>query len=275
MAVTCDGAQIVEPDELERDGSGDIPVSVLGKAHRLLAAFTGGATTLGLTELSRRSGVPKASAHRLSMELASLGYLSRTPEGYQLGWRIYELGQLVPAASLRAIARPALVDLRMSTKAVIHLVVPRGRECVYLERLVGQREMASVAPVGMRMPSFLTASGRIFLAYNEDPHTLDSKTLTALGLKDHREARKFFADIRNRRYAEERQQCSAGVRALSVPIMYGDKVIGAVSATVPISRRDDQQLLHALWATAADISRGLQRSFQQRLSEHYRSTLVG
>ena len=53
------------------------PASVLGKAYLLLGAFAGGPATLGLTELSRRSGVPKASTHRLAVELVDLGLLAR------------------------------------------------------------------------------------------------------------------------------------------------------------------------------------------------------
>lgn len=52
-----------------------------------------------------------------------------------------------------------------------------------------------------------------------------------------------------------------GYKSFAVPIMYfgGDRIIGTIAATVPADRRDDQQLIHALLATAADIGRGLYR----------------
>jgi DNA-binding IclR family transcriptional regulator len=244
--------------------------SVLGKAHLLLGAFSSSAPCLGLTELSRRSGVSKATAHRLGTELVRLGYLARSANGYQLGWRIFELGQLVPGpASLRDVARPALLDLRAATQAVIHLSVPQGDECVYLERLAGRRESALVSMVGSRAPSLRTASGRLFLAFNGDeeaalagPVPTEFDGFPVLDLPDAPALRAEFRRIRSRRWAEEREECVPGLKTFAVPIVHfgGEHAIAAVSATVAVERRDEQQLIYALWATAADISRGFDRS---------------
>ncbi|MFI0354194.1 IclR family transcriptional regulator [Actinomadura sp. 9N407] len=248
-------------DEFEDEATGPRP-SVLAKTHQLLAAFTHETATLGLTELSRRSGVPKATTHRLAVELVELGYLTRTAKGYQLGWRIFELGQLVPGpANLRNVARPVLMDLRAAMRAAIHLAVPQGFDCVYLERLVGRREMGIVTAVDACVPSWLTASGRLFLAHS-DPQALthlNREALTALGVSHHSELRAPFAQLREQRYVEERQQCLSGFKTISVPVTHGssNRVVAAVSVTRPMERKDDQQVLHALWATASDISRRL------------------
>ncbi|MGP3775804.1 IclR family transcriptional regulator [Streptomyces sp. SDT5-1] len=243
--------------------------SVLGKAHLVLGAFTSGSTCLGLSELSRRSGVPKATVHRLGGELVELGYLSRTPDGYQLGWRIFELGRLVPGpAHLRAVARPAMLDLRSATRAVIHLAVPHGTDCCYLERLGGRREAAVVAAVGSNVSRPLTVSGRVLLAYSDDQEDVlaDLEEQRADGVPgsdrlDPVALRAELAQIRARRWAQERESCMHGYNSFAVPIMYfgDDRVVATISATVPADRRDDQQLVHALWATAADIGRGLHR----------------
>src|SRR2546429_477915 len=65
---------------LALDPEPDCPKSVLGKAQLLLGAFGAGAFRLRLTELSQRSGVPKASAHRLAQELVQWGLLDRLEE---------------------------------------------------------------------------------------------------------------------------------------------------------------------------------------------------
>ncbi|MFJ9587977.1 IclR family transcriptional regulator [Streptomyces acidicola] len=253
-----------EAPAVQSIGGDSQPVSVLAKVHLLLTAFTQGTTTLGLTALSQRSGVSKGSAHRLASELVELGYLARTFQGYQLGWRMFELGQLVPGpAELRDVARPALQDLRMACHSVVHFAVPHGAECVYLERIAGRRELGIIDAVGDRVPNYSTASGRIFLAYT-DAQTianLDRTALARLGVRHHEELVPLFAEIRQRRYAEERSQCLRGFKSISVPVMYPatDHVIASVSVTVPVDRKNDQQLVHALWATSADISRGLLR----------------
>ncbi|MEU3855260.1 IclR family transcriptional regulator [Streptomyces sp. NPDC029554] len=267
MAAAVEGTPVVQsPDDDSQ------PVSVLAKVHLLLSAFTHGTTTLGLTALSRRSGVSKGSAHRLASELVELGYLARSLKGYQLGWRMFELGQLVPgAAGLRDVARPALQDLRMACHAVVHLAVPQGAECVYLERIAGRRELGIIDAVADRVPNYSTASGRIFLAHSapETIANLNRTALAKLGVQHHGELAALFAEIRERRYAEERSQCLWGFKSISVPVMNPgtDDVIASVSVTVPVDRKNVQELVHALWATSADISRGLLR----RSSSAYRA----
>ncbi|MFJ8655753.1 IclR family transcriptional regulator [Streptomyces rochei] len=253
--------------------------SVLGKAHLLLGAFSSGATCLGLTELSRRSGVPKATVHRIGGELVQLGFLARTARGYQLGWRIFELGQLVPGpAGLRTVARPVLMDLRAVTRAVIHLAVPQGTDCVYLERLAGRREAALVSVVGSRMPSLLTASGRLFLAHGEDEGAVLNASGPVPGPTGAAALRAEFHQIRTRRWAEERERCVPGFKTFAVPVVYpgGDHLIAAVSATVPVARRDEKRLIRVLWATAADIGRGLHRGAAEPWSDSgYRVMAAG
>ncbi|WAP59111.1 IclR family transcriptional regulator [Streptomyces sp. S465] len=259
-------------------------ISVLGKAHLVLGAFDSGSTCLGLSELSRRSGVPKATVHRIGTELVELGYLSRTGDGYQLGWRIFELGRLVPGpAQLRAVARPAMLDLRSATRAVVHLAVPHGTDCCYLERLGGRREAAVVAAVGSTVSLLLTVSGRVLLAHSEDQEDIlqDLEAQRANGFLsgdrlDPDALRAELAGIRTRRWATEREQFMHGYKTFAVPIIYfGDeRVIATVSATVPADRRDDQQLIHALWATAADIGRSLQRQGTSRTDPQPRTGMA-
>jgi len=242
------------------------PDSVLSKAHLLLSAFRQGISTLGLTDLSRRSGVSKASAHRLATELVELGYLTRTIGGYQLGLQMFELGQLVPGpAILRDVARPAMQDLRVATRGIVHLAVPEGGECVYLDRIAGRNEVAIIRAVRDRVPFPMTASGRIFLAHSNPDRTaqLDSAALAALGAGNHPEAAAVLAGIRARRYAEERSTCYRGTKALAVPVLYPDSehVVAAISVIMPLERRDEQDVLRALWATSGDIRGGLLRTF--------------
>ncbi|ROO60582.1 IclR family transcriptional regulator [Micromonospora sp. Llam0] len=242
-------------------------VSVLGKAHQLFGAFDGSRTTLGLTDLSRRSGVPKATAYRLAQELVQLHLLERVTDGYQLGWRMFELGQLVPGpANLRRVARPALTDLHATIKAVIHLAVPHGLDTLYLERLAGRRDKRIHTAVGTRLPLWFTASGKLFLAHSADSEYAlsvlergDVTARTRRSLRSSAQLRAQLAMIRERRWAEEHEECLDGYKTYAVPITVGgpQQVSAAVSATVEVGRRDDQQIARTLWAAATEISRAL------------------
>lgn len=268
-------ADLLRPDAHE-DGH---PTSVLGKAHLVLSAFDGGPNRMGLTELSRRSGLPKATVHRLSTELVSLGYLNRSGNGYQLGWGIFELGRLVSGpASLSAAARPALIDVREATRAiVVHLTVPRGATTFYLERLAGRREIGFTSVMGKSAPSLLTASGRIFLAASPDRdallETFDSPTYARFkqltGCSDLGELHGLLDAIHERRWTVEQDECVTGMKTLAVPVTYGDEVIAGISASVRSKRHDDQSVLHTLMAASADIRRALQSRSTRRRHNAY------
>ncbi|WP_186831734.1 IclR family transcriptional regulator [Streptomyces sp. ISID311] len=272
MQSTPNAAELVSS---ERDTGVMVPASatqstasVLGKAQLLLTAFDRKQPVLGLTALARRSGLPKATTYRLAQELVHVGFLERVAGGYQLGWRMFELGQLAPAAAiLRQVAQPAMVDLCPATKAAIHLMVPRGLEVLCLEALAGRKEMCVRVPVGTRAPMWFTASGKLFLANDADCDSMVSQLdheaaapPTRHSARSSDQLRVQVAAIRTHRWSREREERFEGCKSIAVPITVGgcEQVVAALSATLDVNRRDEQNVTRFLQAAAADISHGLQ-----------------
>ena len=242
----------------------------MSKVHLLLSAFQPGVPVMRLTELSRRSGVSKASAYRLAQELVDGGLLERTTAGYQLGWRVFELSELIPAVStLRRLARPALLDLFAATGATIYLAVDHGNSTAYLEQLAGRRHLGLPAPAGARLPIHCTASGKLLLALGPArSQRLDALELSPL---EHRtphtirsvaDLRSQLETIRERRYATEAQETVLGYRAVAAPVCDGapDNVVAAISLITPVARHDHQPMLRSLLQCAADVSRSISAS---------------
>lgn len=70
---------------------------------------------LGVSDISRRLGVAKSTAHRLLQTLASRGFVEQDAESgqYRLGIHVYELGALALARNgLRHAALPACASSR-------------------------------------------------------------------------------------------------------------------------------------------------------------------
>lgn len=242
------------------------PSSVLGKAQLLLGAFESGAFRLRLTELSRRSGVPKASAYRLAQELVRWGLLERSGDAYQLGLRMFELGQRVPASAvLRAIARPRLTDLFTAVRGTVHLAVLDGTHVLYLEKIAGRGNVHTHSQVGGRLPATCTATGKALLASTDDvDDRLDrlgeahmtrytSRSVTSLA-----ELRGQLELVRERGFAIELEETLAGFGSVAVPVAgHSGTVHGAVSVTVAVSRLQPRALLPHLRTAAADIGRAV------------------
>ena len=244
------------------------PNTVLGKAQLLLGAFQSGAYQLRLSELSRRSGVPKASAYRLAQELVQWGLLDRSGDAYQLGLRIFELGQRVPvSAVLRLVARPLLTDLFTTTRATIHLAVLDGTHVMYLEKVGGKASVHTHSQVGGRLPAACTATGKVMLAHSPQVDELLAElgrtgltrlTSRTVGSVEELEAQ--LASARERGYALEKEETAPGLASVAVPLIGADgTVYGSVSATAPLARTDLRRVLPPLLATSAAIVRTLER----------------
>jgi DNA-binding IclR family transcriptional regulator len=247
----------------------DRPNSVLGKAQLLLGAFESGAYQLGLTDLSRRSGVPKASAYRLAQELVEWGLLERRGDCYQLGLRMFELGQRVPASAvLRAVARPALADLFAATRATIHLAVLDGAHVLFLEKVAGEANIHSHSRIGGRLPAPGTATGKVLLtaAPDLDEHLarfseaglthLTSRTVSSVD-----DLRKQLTVVRAKGFALEIEETMPGVGSLAVPVTGADGTVhAAVSTTAPVARLAPGRLLPDLRTAAVTIARALDRA---------------
>lgn len=127
---------------------------------------------LGVSDIARRLGIAKSTAHRLLSTLASRGFVEQEPETgqYRLGLHIYELGQLAQARhALRYVALPVLRQLARSLQVSVNFSVPvTGGDVVFVERI----EMAGGAKVllhaGRRLPAHTSSSGKAIAAFNED-----------------------------------------------------------------------------------------------------------
>src|ERR1700754_1303246 len=73
-----------------------------------------------LADLTRESGLPRTTVHRLMGQLADVGAVERIDARYRLGPNLLTLGQHVtPFERLRAVAQRALVELAAATPAPV------------------------------------------------------------------------------------------------------------------------------------------------------------
>ncbi len=241
--------------------------SVLGRTMALLTAFRPGDTELTLAELSRRTGIPKATAHRLLAELASWNVVERTPRGMRLGMALFELGQLAPIQrGLREAAAPFLADLFEATRETVHLAVPDGLDVVYVQKLAGRHGPRLPSRVGGRMPAYCTGVGKALLAFAPPPRVAEviaqgltrrtPRTIVAPGLLEQELAR-----VRARGVAEEHEESTVGIACVAAPVLGVDGVgVAAISISGWANRLDTGRLAPAVRTAALGLSRVLRGS---------------
>jgi DNA-binding IclR family transcriptional regulator len=141
--------------------------SVASRLLRVLDAFSVARPELSLADISRTTGLPPATLHRLLRELTDHGAIQRTSTGrYAVGLRLWEIGRLAPTVSrLDEVAIPYLEDLYEATHGAVHLAVPMGAEALYLAAINGHQPVQPLLLAGARVPLETPGIGRVLLAY--------------------------------------------------------------------------------------------------------------
>jgi DNA-binding IclR family transcriptional regulator len=236
--------------------------SVLGRALRILDAVRSVPGGLTLSEISRRSGVPLTTTHRIVGELQSWGALERDAEGgYQIGLRLWELGAVTPrSVGVQRAALPFMQDLFETTHRGVHLAIREKDEVVIVERFLSPVTATDRVQVGNRYTLIGTGIGQVLLAYA--PSEVREEFLAGpLVPPDwhppvtQRELRQVIAHIRQCGYAVT--PVRGEHRSVATPV-YGSagSVVAALSLILPLSEAHGPRLAH-LQATARGVSRAL------------------
>ncbi len=144
--------------------------TVIGRAAALLGAFDARHLALGISELSRRSGLPKSTTARLAAELTEHGFLERTDgSDLKLGTKLFELGELASRQrKLREVALPYMADLRQVSRQTVHLAVLVDTEVMYVEIVRSRDAPRMPSEVGGRLPAHAAGVGKALLAFSPE-----------------------------------------------------------------------------------------------------------
>ncbi|MGW2826949.1 IclR family transcriptional regulator [Streptomyces sp. NPDC001443] len=164
----------------------------------------------GLTRLAAECGLPKTTSYRLLEQLVELGAVERSRNGYRIGPRIFRLAQgWQPHPGLRTAARAPARRLARVTGATVGLNVLREGQTLVLDWTPGERAGALGRTLDGAVWPWFTAAGKVLVAgaYPRLP-------LGPLPTSWHREAQ----EIRDRGVAFDREEVTAGVCCVAVPV---------------------------------------------------------
>lgn len=240
--------------------------SVLGRALLILESFGVEDGAVGLSELARRTGLPKATVHRMCRDLVTARLLSSSPEGYRLGRGLFELGmRAATERTLLEVAVPFLQDLFTRTRETVHFGVRDGDEVVYISKIGGHRQARAPSRIGGRMPLYCTAIGKALLAYS-GPDTIDRilagpllrrtpRTIVGPGL-----LRAQLAQITERGVAYEHEESAVGIVCVAAPVLgTDDRPLAAISVTGPAGRFHPEAHAASVQGAAAGVASILAR----------------
>jgi DNA-binding IclR family transcriptional regulator len=209
-------------------------VGVVDKAVVLVSALE--PEPLSLAELTARTGLSRATVHRLAVALEAHGLVRRDPYGrFALGLRLVGLGAAAAAQSpWWEVAWPVLVRLRDDTGESVQLFVRDGDRRVCVQSLESPHGLRWIVPVGAVLPLDKGSAGRVLSAHAADllpathPPTPTNPTSNPYATES--------VPNRRRRWVESVEEREAGVASVSAPVVHDGMILAAVSVSGPLER---------------------------------------
>ncbi|NIZ62036.1 IclR family transcriptional regulator [Sedimentitalea sp. CY04] len=221
-------------------------MGTVSKALSLLAHFSCDKSEIGLSDLTRLSGMNKATVFRMMSELQQSGFVEQTgaDRSYRLGPQVLRLAALREAAvPILSVSRQVLRDLSDEVGETCHLSLVQGMQLNSLSHAYSPRHATKVMLEDAEVLAFhATASGLAVLAYSNtafidailtsplSSHTPD--TITQPG-----KIRAQLDQVRTCGIAESIGGFEAEVHSHAVPVFGPDcQPIGALAVAAPASR---------------------------------------
>lgn len=228
-------------------------VKSLAKALDILECVADGSEGAGVSEVSARLGINKATVSKILSTMAVRRFVRKDPQTrhYRLGYRLVELGtRLIESIDLRTEAWPHLKALERAVNEVINLAVYHNGEVIYVDKFEGTKSLRLHSRVGGRASFTCTSVGKVLLAFlpeSERRYIMEAEVperRTRHSVSSWEELERQFDGIRERGYALDLEENVEGIVCVGAPIFdYSGAVIGAASVSCPTVRGDMARLL--------------------------------
>lgn len=217
-----------------RSRTESVPSAV--KVLRCLAAFDGATEPLDLAQVTKISGLPRSTTHRMLRYLEIQGFVSRDGSKYIVGH--------LPASSrsdasdsdrrLRRLALPHLADLYAATQTSVCLAVLDGPVMRPLELIQNEALPDPIVEAGPTIPASCTANGKAILAFSGADSLLEVLRAGFAAPTPHsiRNQARLFTELQataRRGYSVQRDELVIGVSAIGAPVLVDGRPIAAVA----------------------------------------------
>lgn len=226
-------------------------VSSVLKVFNILQALSE-QKAIGVSELSQRLMMSKATTYRFLQTMKTLGYLSQEGEAdkYSLTLKLFELS----SRSLEYVDLIALADKEMryiseQTNEALHLGTLDDDAIIYIHKIDSGYNLRMQSRIGRRNPLYSTAIGKVLLSERDESFVRDTlKNVTFVKdtentLENVDQLLQELATVREQYYAEDREEQEPGVRCIAAPVYDRlGNIIAAISISFPTVRFDENLL---------------------------------
>lgn len=245
-------------------------IQSVDRALEILGLFTPSRLRLGISDISRLTGLARPTVHGIVQTLAGRGFLDQDPETrkYALGLTIYELGTLLSGSlSINQVGAAPAQRLARASGRMVRLAIWDRDTVIVTLNIVPETDIGTGYPLGPRVPAYCTAIGKsILLAMTGEevrsylngldlvPYTETTRTDRAMLIKE-------IDASRLNGYAVDEAEYLPGFFCIAAPVFdRTGRPVGAVSISGDediLQEETRTSLSRRVMATAAEISRSM------------------
>lgn len=192
--------------------------------------------------------LPKSSLFVLLNELVEIGILDydNVSKNYSIGFNFIQLSyKCISNIDFYKIIDTACLKLSNILNETVHAAILTSTDITYISKHEGKDKVSIINNIGMTLPAHVTSIGKALLSgYTDDEirviyknKVLNKFTPNSISSLD--ELIDEVNKIREKGYATEYGEVSLLAACVSVPIRQNNRVVAAISATVPISKLND------------------------------------
>lgn len=239
-------------------------VNSLAKGLAVISCFDAEKPELTISEVAELNDLSRASARRILLTLAQLGYVKERGTKYSLSPKTLSLGYgFLASAGVADIIAPHIAELSADIRESVSAAVLDGSEIIYVARSAPAKVMQIRIAIGTRFPAAATSLGRALLA-----DLPDEELLEALRNKPPQMATPFtktaikdlvleIETVRKQGFAFVDQELELGLKSISVPVRASNGAIVAAINIATVGKTSkttlERSLLPALKSTAKEI----------------------
>lgn len=240
--------------------------TTVAKALSLLDYFSEAEPEIGLSELARRSGVDKATVHRMLVVMCDHGLLEKRGDArlYRLGAGVLRLARVRETAfPVSSVIQQSLDILSGKIGETAHGSLVSGRALATVGISESNRGSRVSLVAGEILPMHSTASGLAVLAFSQ-PEFVKRALVEPLSARTSRTVtdpnviRARLEEVRLMGFAEADQTNEEDVYGIAVPIFDKDRTpAGAIAVAVPAHRMTNelrQQIIVGLLTEARKLN---------------------
>jgi IclR family pca regulon transcriptional regulator len=246
-------------------------VQSFARGLSVIRSFSAESAAQTLSEISRSTGLARATVRRLLLTLEDLGYVRSTDNRYALTPQVLDLGYAyLSSLNISSIAQPYLEAFGEKLGEASSVAVLDDTDVVYVARVPAKRIMAVSIGLGSRFPAFQTSMGRVLLAELDEDDAVarfersDRSMYTDRTVKTGDELLDALRVVRSQGWALVDQELEIGLRSLAAPLNDGTGVIAAVNVSTHAGRTSLEELIDEYLPKLLDTARSIENALRMR-----------